>query len=33
MADAEMTNLETVVADLLTGQYKNPTRIVSFNTA
>ena len=32
-AGAETTDLETVVADLLTGQYKNPVRIVSFNTA
>jgi hypothetical protein len=25
--------LETVVADLLDGQYKNPIRVVAFNTA
>jgi hypothetical protein len=31
--DAEATNLETVIADLLDGQYKNPLRVVSFNTA
>jgi hypothetical protein len=32
-ADVETTDLETVIADLLDGQYKNPVRIVSFNTA
>ena len=31
--DAETTDLETVIADLLTGQYKNPVRVISFNTA
>ena len=28
-----MTDLETVTRDLLEGQYKNPLRIVGFNTA
>jgi hypothetical protein len=32
-ADVETTDLETVIADLLDGQYHNPDRIVSFNTA
>jgi hypothetical protein len=32
-ADAETTDLETVILDLLEGQYKNPVRVVSFNTA
>jgi len=32
-ADVEETDLETVIADLLSGQYKNPVRVVSFNTA
>jgi hypothetical protein len=32
-ADVEETDLETVVADLLSGQYKNPVRVVAFNTA
>jgi hypothetical protein len=31
--DAETTELETVILDLLEGQYKNPARVVSFNTA
>jgi hypothetical protein len=31
--DAETTDLETVIVDLLEGQYKNPVRVVSFNTA
>jgi hypothetical protein len=30
---AETTDLETVVADLLSGQYRNPIRVVGFNTA
>jgi hypothetical protein len=29
----ERTDRETVVADLLEGQYSNPARIVAFNTA
>jgi hypothetical protein len=31
-ADYEATDLETVVSDLLTGQYINPIRVVAFNT-
>jgi hypothetical protein len=31
-ADVETTDLETVISDLLDGQYQNPIRIVSFNT-
>ncbi|XIA63208.1 hypothetical protein ACFIOY_28910 [Bradyrhizobium sp. TZ2] len=29
----EATDLDTVVADLLDGQYKNPLRVVALNTA
>jgi hypothetical protein len=32
-ADFEGTDLETVIGDLLTGQYNNPTQIISFNVA
>src|SRR6202023_1915709 len=32
-ADFEPTDLETVTIGLLPGQYKNPTRVVAFNTA
>ena len=32
-ADVEKTDLETVIRDLLTGQYKNPVRVIGFNTA
>jgi hypothetical protein len=32
-ADYEANDLETVVQDLLTGQYSNPIRVVAFNTA
>ena len=32
-ADYETTDLETVIQDLLTGQYANPIRVVAFNTA
>jgi hypothetical protein len=32
-ADYEATDLETVIRDLLTGQYGNPIRVVAFNTA
>ena len=32
-ADFETTDLETVAVGLLTGQYKNPIRVVAFNTA
>jgi hypothetical protein len=31
--DYETTDLETVVQDLLTGQYNNPIRVIAFNTA
>jgi hypothetical protein len=31
-ADAEATDLETVITDLLTGQYHDPVRVISFNT-
>ena len=32
-ADAEATDLETVITDLLTGQYSEPVRVIAFNTA
>jgi hypothetical protein len=32
-ADYEATDLETVIRDLLAGQYNNPIRAVAFNTA
>jgi hypothetical protein len=32
-ADCETADLETVVQDLLTGQYNNPIRVIVFNTA
>lgn len=32
-ADYETTDLETVIQDLLTGQYDNSIRVVAFNTA
>ena len=32
-ADAEKTDLETIIADLLNGQYKKPVRVIGFNTA
>ena len=32
-ADVETTDLETVTADLLGGQFNNPVRVVGFNTA
>jgi hypothetical protein len=32
-SDMERTDLETVIQDLLEGQYKNPIRVISFNTA
>jgi hypothetical protein len=32
-ADVEATDLETVIGDLLEGQFNNPVRVVSFNTA
>ena len=31
--DVEDTDRETVIRDLLDGQYKNPVRLVAFNTA
>jgi hypothetical protein len=31
--DYEANDLETTIKDLLTGQYKNPIRVVAFNTA
>jgi hypothetical protein len=30
--DVEATDLETVIQDLLDGQYSHPVRVVSFNT-
>jgi hypothetical protein len=32
-SDYDATDLETVIQDLLTGQYSNPTRVIAFNTA
>jgi hypothetical protein len=32
-ADAEATDLETVITDLLTGQFSSPVGVVAFNTA
>jgi hypothetical protein len=32
-ADYEAIDLETVIRDLLAGQYSNPVRVVAFNTA
>jgi hypothetical protein len=31
-ADVETADLETVILDLLSGEYKNPVRVVTFNT-
>ena len=31
--DVEATDLKTVIQDLLNGQYSNPVRVISFNTA
>jgi len=31
-SDYEATDLETVIQDLLSGQYNNPIRVVAFNT-
>jgi hypothetical protein len=31
--DCEAADLETVIQDLLSGQYNNPIRVVAFNTA
>ena len=32
-ADAETADLETVINDLLTGQYNDPVRVIAFNTS
>ena len=32
-SDYETTDLETVIQDLLSGQYTNPIRVIAFNTA
>jgi hypothetical protein len=32
-ADVETTDLETIILDLLEGQYKNPVRVVAFNAS
>lgn len=32
-ADCEATDLETVIQDLLTGQYRDPIRVIAFDTA
>lgn len=32
-ADVGSTDLETVIADLMSGQYSDPDRVVAFNTA
>src|SRR3954452_24398742 len=32
-ADVEHTDLETVITDLLDGQFNNPVRIIAFNVA
>src|SRR4051794_39223119 len=31
--DVEATDLETVITDLMSGQYHSPVRVVGFNTA
>jgi len=31
-ADPETADLETVISDLMAGEYKNPIRIVAFNS-
>jgi hypothetical protein len=31
-ADYEGTDLETIIQDLMSGQYKNPVRVMAFNT-
>jgi hypothetical protein len=31
--DVENTDLETVILDMLEGQFKNPVRVVAFNTS
>jgi hypothetical protein len=30
--DVERSNLEAVISDLMSGQYRNPVRVVAFNT-
>jgi len=32
-ADYGTADLETLIRDLLTGQYNNPVRVIAFNTA
>jgi hypothetical protein len=32
-AEVQQTDLETVIADLMSGQYSDPLRVVAFNTA
>jgi hypothetical protein len=32
-ADYERTDLETLIKDLLSGQYSNPVRVIGFNTS
>ena len=32
-ADYDATDLETVIQDLLSGEYRNPIRVVAFNTS
>ena len=32
-ADSEQTNLETVITDLMSGQYGDSQRVIAFNTA
>jgi hypothetical protein len=32
-ADAQATDPETIIADMLDGQYSNPIQVVAFNTA
>jgi len=31
--DVERTDLETVITDLMSGQFSDPVRVVAFNTA
>ena len=31
--DVEDTDLDTLIADMLDGQFKNPVRVIGFNTA
>lgn len=32
-SDVESTDLETVISDLMSGQYNDPQRVVAFNTS